>query len=75
MEFLTVDAMMELIKKAHEKNSVVVKKLWAQRDFKTWLDPHILRIPFIKDFRHFRIFMEVRDVSVLIIQGLYIQGL
>ena len=59
---MTVAEMMAVIQNSHFKG-VVVKKLWAQRNFRDWLKPHITRIPNIRDFRHFKIFRAVRNLT------------
>jgi hypothetical protein len=44
-EFFTVDQMIEIIKRAHQKSEhglpVDVINLWTQYDFKAWLEPHV----------------------------------
>ena len=58
-EFMTVDAMMSVIRLSHSRG-VTVQKLWAQRNYRDWMKAHIQRIPNIRDFRQFRIAAEVR---------------
>jgi hypothetical protein len=56
---MTVSEMMAVIRAAHKKHAVITEKLWAQRDFKSWLKPFISRIDDIGLYRHFKITMQV----------------